>query len=45
MSGSVDVHITHIKPGEVTAVMNEVAALLTSHRLSALRAGQVLDLA
>ena len=44
LSGSVDVHITHIKPGEVNAVMNEVAALTTSHRLSALRAGQVLDL-
>lgn len=45
LSGGVDVHITHIKPGEVNAVMDEVAALATSHRLSALRAGQVLDLA
>lgn len=45
LSGSVDVHITHIKPGEVKAVMDEVAALATSHHLSALRAGQVLDLA
>ena len=44
LRGSVDVHITHIKPGEVNAVMDEVAALATSHRLSALRAGQVLDL-
>jgi len=44
LSGSVDVHITHIKPGEVNAVMDEVAALATSHRLSALRAGQLLDL-
>lgn len=45
LSGSVDVHITHIKPGEVNAVMDEVGALATAHRLSALRAGQVLDLA
>lgn len=45
LGGSVDVHITHIKPGEVNAVMDEVAALATAHRLSALRAGQVLDLA
>lgn len=44
LRGSVDVHITHIKPGELNAVMDEVAALATSHRLSALRAGQVLDL-
>jgi ribonuclease BN (tRNA processing enzyme) len=45
LEGRVDVHITHIKPGEVDAVMHEVSALSTTHRLSALRAGQVLDLA
>jgi ribonuclease BN (tRNA processing enzyme) len=45
LAGKVDVHITHIKPGEVDAVMSEVAALATGHRLGALRAGQVLDLA
>ena len=44
LEGRVDVHITHIKPGEVDAVMHEVSALSTTHRLSALRAGQVLDL-
>src|SRR5687767_12479009 len=45
LKGSVDVHITHIKPGELEPVMSEVAALTTPHRMSALRAGQVLDLA
>lgn len=45
LRGSVDVHITHIKPGEVDAVMGEVARLATAHRVTALRAGQVLDLA
>jgi ribonuclease BN (tRNA processing enzyme) len=45
LEGSVNVHITHIKPGEVDAVMAEVAALSTTHQVSALRAGQVLALA
>lgn len=45
LGGSVDVHITHIKPGEVEAVMGEVGRLATAHRVSALHAGQVLDLA
>jgi len=45
LAGEVNVHITHIKPGEVNAVMAEVSALATSHRVSALRAGQVLELA
>ena len=39
LSGSVEVHITHIKPGEDEAVMGAVAALITPHRISALRAG------
>lgn len=43
LEGCVNVHITHIKPGEVDAVMAEVAALSTTHRVSALRAGQVLQ--
>ena len=29
LAGSVDVHITHIKPGEGEAVMSEIAALGT----------------
>ncbi|MGY4831776.1 MBL fold metallo-hydrolase [Sphaerotilaceae bacterium SBD11-9] len=45
LEGHVDVAITHIKPGEVDAVMAEVAQLTTAHRVSALRAGQVLELA
>ncbi|MBT9492745.1 MAG: 3',5'-cyclic-nucleotide phosphodiesterase [Paucibacter sp.] len=39
LGGSVEVHITHIKPGEGAAVMGAVAALATPHRISALKAG------
>jgi ribonuclease BN (tRNA processing enzyme) len=45
LAGSVDVHITHIKPGELDAVMGEITALSTPHRLRPLHAGQVLQLA
>jgi ribonuclease BN (tRNA processing enzyme) len=38
------VYITHIKPGEVEAVMSQVAALGSRHRLAPLRTGQVLSL-
>jgi len=44
LGGSVDVHITHIKPGEVEAVMAEIGRLGTDHRIHALAAGQVMDL-
>lgn len=44
LSGSVQVHITHIKPGEVNAVMQEVNALGTPHRIGALSMGQVMAL-
>jgi ribonuclease BN (tRNA processing enzyme) len=44
LEGSVQVHITHIKPGEVQAVMAQVKQLCTSHRLGELKAGQVLEL-
>lgn len=44
LAGSVDVHITHIKPGEMASVMEEVGALASPHRISPLFAGQVLDL-
>jgi ribonuclease BN (tRNA processing enzyme) len=37
-----DVYITHIKPGEVDAVMSEIAALPGGHRIRALVPGQVL---
>ena len=39
-----DVLITHIKPGEVDAVMSEIGALPTPHRISALVTGQVITL-
>ena len=38
------VHITHIKPGELDHVMSEIGALRTGHRISALSAGQVIAL-
>ncbi len=45
LQGSAQVHITHIKPGDVEAVMTQVLALKTPHRFNALKAGQVLELA
>ncbi|MGE5117090.1 MAG: MBL fold metallo-hydrolase [Betaproteobacteria bacterium] len=42
LAGSVEVHITHIKPGEDEAVMSEIAALGSPHRVSELAAGPVL---
>ena len=44
LAGSVDVRITHIKPGEVDAVMAGVQALHSPHHLSALQAGQEMSL-
>ncbi len=40
--GSVDVHITHIKPGESEAVMAEIERLGSAHRIRALKAGMVM---
>ena len=40
LTGSVDVRITHIKPGEMEAVMQGVQTLSSPHRISALAAGQ-----
>ena len=37
-----DVYITHIKPGEVDAVMSEIGAQGGRHRISALVTGQVM---
>jgi ribonuclease BN (tRNA processing enzyme) len=39
LGGVVDVHITHIKPGEIDAVMAEIGRLGTPHRVHALAAG------
>ena len=44
LEGSADVHITHIKPGEMDAVMSQIARLGSPHRIHALEAGQVMRL-
>ena len=44
LNESVDVHITHIKPGELDRVMAQIALLETLHRIHALQAGQVMRL-
>jgi ribonuclease BN (tRNA processing enzyme) len=44
LAGSVRVHITHIKPGEVEPVMAQVRALGSDHRIHALATGQLIDL-
>lgn len=45
LPGSADVHITHIKPGELHAVMAGIARFETPHRIHALQAGQRIELA
>ena len=45
LNASVDVRITHIKPGASSAVMAEIARIQTPHRIGALAAGQTLTLA
>jgi ribonuclease BN (tRNA processing enzyme) len=37
-----DVYITHIKPGEVDAVMSEISAQPSRHRISVMTLGQVI---
>ena len=44
LGGSVDVHITHIKPGEMDAVMAEIGRLGSPHRITALAAGETMNL-
>lgn len=44
LAGSVEVYITHIKPGEESAVMSAVARLGTPHRIRALAAGQEMHI-
>jgi ribonuclease BN (tRNA processing enzyme) len=44
MGGSIDVHITHIKPGEMEAVMTQIGRLGSPHRIHALAAGQAMHL-
>jgi hypothetical protein len=38
------VHITHIKPGEVEAVMSQIESRPMRHHATALRGGQVFTL-
>ena len=44
LGGSVDVHITHIKPGERAAVMAEIGKLGSPHKIRALEIGDVMRL-
>ena len=44
LKGSVDVHVTHIKPGELDAVMAEISGLHSPHRIHALKAGDRIEL-
>lgn len=42
LRGSVDVRITHVKPGEERAVMREIGDIPSRHRIAPLRAGDTL---
>jgi cAMP phosphodiesterase len=44
LEGSIEVHITHIKPGEVEAVMGQITALGSRHRISALASGHEIKI-
>jgi len=44
LAGGVAVHITHIKPGELDAVMSEIGALPPHHQIRALATGQLMPL-
>ena len=44
LAGSVNVYITHIKPGEVKGVMGQIGALGSQHRVEALDSGRVISL-
>jgi ribonuclease BN (tRNA processing enzyme) len=44
LASVVDVHVTHVKPGEVDAVMRQIAALGLPHRIHTLASGQRLEL-
>jgi len=43
LAGDVDVHVTHVKPGELDAVMAQIGCFdMRAHRIHALQAGQVI---
>ena len=44
LSQPVNVHITHIKPGELDAVMTQIAGLKLAHRVHAMRGGELIAL-
>jgi ribonuclease BN (tRNA processing enzyme) len=44
LRGALDVHITHVKPGELEAVMDEIARFGLPHRVHSLEAGCVIRL-
>lgn len=44
LPGSVPVHITHPKPGEAAAVIEQIRAIDTAHKVELLVAGQVFEL-
>ena len=44
LSEPMDVFITHIKPGEVDAVMSEIGAHASRHRIHALASGEVMPI-
>lgn len=44
LDGSVSVHITHTKPGEMAAVIAQIRAIDTRHRIEPLRTGQIFEL-
>jgi ribonuclease BN (tRNA processing enzyme) len=44
LNAAVDVHLTHIKPGELDAVMRQAARLDSPHRIRALAVGQTFQL-
>jgi len=44
LAAPADVYITHIKPGDVEAVMSEIGALALAHRVRALVSGQTMRL-
>ena len=44
LQSPMDVYITHIKPGEVDAVMSEIGAQASQHRIRALASGDLITL-
>lgn len=44
LAAPADVHVTHVKPGEVEAVMGQIEALGLPHRIRALACGDRLEL-